>query len=144
MPEAARRPEDARCAPQNACDLNALGTNPSPETPSPVEVFVGNMVRGILEVVAGVRDPEQLARWMSEEVYRALLTRTSLATRARSARRVQVYRVMHEIRSVRLFSPRDGAIEATVVVSGRMRTRAVALRLESIERRWRITALSLL
>lgn len=144
MPEAARRPEDARCAPQNACDLNALGTNSSPETPSPVEVFVGNMVRGILEVVAGVRDPEQLARWMSEEVYRALLTRTSLATRARSARRVQVYRVMHEIRSVRLFSPRDGAIEATVVVSGRMRTRAVALRLESLERRWRITALSLL
>lgn len=144
MPEAARRREAERRAQQNARTPQPFGTNPSAESPPPLEVLVGTMVRGILEVVAGVRDPEQLARWMSEEVYRHLLTRTSLATRARSARRVQVYRVMHDIRSVRLSSPRDGVIEATVVVSGRMRTRAVALRLESLERRWRITALSLL
>ncbi|WP_219728533.1 Rv3235 family protein [Microbacterium testaceum] len=144
MPDAARRREIARHEQHTERFPIAFEKNPSSESPSPIEVFVGNMVRGVLEVVAGVRDPEQLARWMSEEVYRTLLTRTSLAARARSARRVQVYRVMHEIRSVRLSSPRDGAIEATVVVSGRMRTRAVALRLESIERRWRITALSLL
>lgn len=144
MPEAARRREAAERARQNARHLNDVGTSPSLENPSPIEVFVGNMVRGVLEVIAGTRDPEQLVRWMSEEVYRTLLTRASLAARARSARRAQVYRVMHEIRSVRLSSPREGAIEATVIVTGRMRTRAVALRLENIERRWRITALHLL
>lgn len=144
MPEAERRREIPRRAEQNAGALNGMGVESSSTTTPSIEVFVGNMVRGVLEVVAGVRDPEQLARWMSEEVYRSLLARTSLAVRARSARRVQVYRVMHEIRSVRLFSPRDGAIEATVVVSGRMRTRAVALRLETIGRRWRVTALHLL
>ncbi|WP_295827778.1 Rv3235 family protein [uncultured Microbacterium sp.] len=144
MPEAARRREAAERARQNARHLTDVGTSPSLENPSPIEVFVGNMVRGVLEVIAGVRDPEQLVRWMSEEVYRTLLTRASLAARARSARRAQVYRVVHEIRSVRLSSPREGAIEATVIVTGRMRTRAVALRLENIERRWRITALHLL
>ncbi|WP_144782281.1 Rv3235 family protein [Microbacterium sp. BH-3-3-3] len=144
MPEAARRRELTRRAQENARRLSDPGSDPAPNGLSTIEVFVGNMVRGVLEVVAGVRDPEQLARWMSEEVYRALLARTSLAARARSARRVQVYRVMHQTRSIRLFSPREGAIEATVIVSGRMRTRAVALRLETIERRWRITALHLL
>lgn len=144
MPEAARRRELTRRAQENARRLSDPGSDPAPNGLSTIEVFVGNMVRGVLEVVAGVRDPEQLARWMSEEVYRALLARTSLAARARSARRVQVYRVMHQTRSIRLFSPREGAFEATVIVSGRMRTRAVALRLETIERRWRITALHLL
>ncbi|MFJ4158723.1 Rv3235 family protein [Microbacterium testaceum] len=144
MPEAARRRELTRRAQENARRLSDAGADPSTNGLSTIEVFVGNMVRGVLEVVAGVRDPEQLARWMSEEVYRALLARTSLAARARSARRVQVYRVVHQTRSIHLFSPREGAIEATVIVSGRMRTRAVALRLETIERRWRITALHLL
>jgi len=144
MPEAARRREIARRTQQNIRTPNDFGPEPSPTSLASAEVFIGNMVRGVLEVVAGVRDPEQLSRWMSEEVYRTLLARTSLAARARSARRVQVYRSMHDIRSIRLFCPRDDAMEATVVVSGRMRTRAVALRLEVIGRRWRITALHLL
>jgi len=144
MLEPARRRELSRRSQQNARRVSDPGAEHAADGLPAIEVFVGNMVRGVLEVVAGVRDPEQLARWMSEEVYRALLARTSLAARARSARGVQVYRAVHHIRSTRLFSPREGALEATVIVSSRLRTRAVALRLETIERRWRITALHLL
>ncbi len=40
------------------------GSNPGPEHAADglpaIEVFVGNMVRGVLEVVAGVHDPEHL------------------------------------------------------------------------------------
>lgn len=144
MPESARRREPSRRAQQNARPVSSPGPEHAADGLPAIEVFVGNMVRGVLEVVAGVRDPEQLARWMSEEVYRALLVRTNLAARARSARGVQMYRAVHHVRGIRLFSPREGALEATVIVSGRLRTRAIALRLETVERRWRITALHLL
>ncbi|MDU0344381.1 Rv3235 family protein [Microbacterium sp. KSW2-29] len=110
----------------------------------PPEVFVRNIVRGILEVLAGVREVEQLARWLSEEVYRSLVTRANLAARARSARRVPARRDVHEIRSVHISSPADGVIEATVTASARTRTRAIALRLEGMDGRWRVTALGLL
>lgn len=108
------------------------------------DVFTRNVVRGVLEVFAGVREVEQLARWTTEEVYRAIVVRAGLAARARSARGVPVPRDVHQIRSVHLFSPADGVIEATVTAAARTRTRAIALRLEGIDGRWRVTALALL
>jgi hypothetical protein len=40
--------------------------------------------------------------------------------------------------------PRDGVVEAVVIVHGRARTRAVALRLEGLDNRWRATAINVL
>lgn len=110
----------------------------------PAETFARNVVRGVLEVLAGVREVEQLARWLSEDVYRSLTVRASLAARARSARRVTALRDAHEIRTVRVFEPADGIVEATVTAAARVRTRAIALRLEGLDGRWRVTALALL
>lgn len=115
----------------------------SDELPS-AEVFIRNVVRGVLEVFAGVREAEQLARWTTEDVYRAIVVRAGLAARARSARRMAAPRDVHEIRSVHLFSPVDGVFEATVIASARTRTRAIALRIEGHDGRWRVTALALL
>ncbi|WP_309615898.1 Rv3235 family protein, partial [Salinibacterium sp.] len=42
------------------------------------------------------------------------------------------------------FEPRDGAVEAVVIVRNRARTRAVALRLEGLDNRWRATAINVL
>lgn len=108
------------------------------------EIFVRNVVRGALEVFAGVREAEQLARWTTEDVYRAVVVRAGLAARARSARRTPVPRDVHEIRSVHLSSPADGVVEATVIAAARTRTRAIALRIEGLDGRWRVTALALL
>ncbi|MDF2047831.1 MULTISPECIES: Rv3235 family protein [Microbacterium] len=135
--------DSARLAPASQVDDFAPQKTPAARLPR-ADVFTRNIVRGVFEVLAGVREVEQLARWTSEEVYRSLVVRASLAKRARSARGVPVPRDVHEIRNVHLFAPTDGVFEATVTAAARARTRAVALRLEGIDGRWRVTALALL
>ena len=108
------------------------------------EPFLRNLTRGVLEVFAGVREVDQLARWLTEDAYRKLMTRSNLAARARSARGVPAKRPVHTLLSVHHSSPADGVVEAVVIVEGPARTRAVALRLEGMDGRWRATSLALL
>jgi hypothetical protein len=116
---------------------------PSTALPDP-EPFLRNLTLGVLEVFAGVREVDQLARWLTEDPYRKLVTRSNLAARARSARGVPARRPIHAILSVHQSSPADGIVEAVVVVRGPARTRALALRLEGMDGRWRATSLALL
>jgi hypothetical protein len=116
---------------------------PTTSLPEP-EPFLRNIARGVLEVLAGVREVDQLARWLTEDPYRKLVTRANLAARARSARGVPARRPVHTILSVHHSSPVDGVVEAVVIVQGPARTRAVALRLEGMDGRWRTTSLALL
>ena len=113
------------------------------DLPDPVPL-VRNLTNGVLEALAGVRDIDQFGRWLTEDAYRALLTRVNLATRARSARGVAAVRPVHTILSVHHSAPADGVIEAVAIVAGPARTRAIAIRLEGIDRRWRATSLALL
>lgn len=108
------------------------------------ETFLRNISRGVLEIFAGVREVDQLARWLTEDAYRKLVTRANLAARARSARGIPAKRPVHQIVSVRYSSPADGIVEGVVIVRGPARTRAVALRLEGMDGRWRTTSLALL
>ncbi|WP_207454744.1 Rv3235 family protein [Herbiconiux sp. SYSU D00978] len=103
-----------------------------------------NLARCVVEVLAGARDLEQIARWVSDDVYRHLLKRVVLSTRARQAKGQAPTRPAVRIGSVLVCQPRDGVVEATVVVHARARTRAVALRLEGLDRRWRATAIHVL
>jgi len=116
---------------------------PSIELPPP-EPFLHNLALGVLEVFAGVREVEQLARWLTEVAYRKLVVRTNLATRARNARGMVARRPVHTVMSVHESSPADGIVEAVVVVRGPARTRALAVRLEGRDGRWRATSLALL
>jgi len=116
---------------------------PSIELPSP-EPFLRNLALGVLEVFAGVREVEQLARWLTEDAYRKLVVRTNLAARARNARGMVARRPVHTVMSVHESSPADGIVEAVVVVRGPARTRALAVRLEGRDGRWRATSLALL
>lgn len=113
------------------------------ELPDPTPL-VESLARGAIEVIAGVREPEQMARWLAEEPYRTLLLRANLATRARSARGQVARHPSYAVRSLHLRSPDDGVAEAVVVVDMPPRTRAVAIRLEGIDHRWRATSLSVL
>ena len=115
----------------------------SDDLPDPL-TLVKNLTIGVLEVLAGVRDVDQLARWLGEDAYRALVTRANLSARARSARGIAAVRPAHRILTERTCVPADGVIEAVVVVSGPVRTRAVAMRLEGWDGRWRATSLALL
>ena len=113
------------------------------DLPDP-ETFLRNISRGVLEIFAGVREVDQLARWLTEDAYRKLVTRANLAARARSARGIPAKRPVHQIVSVRHSSPADGIVEGVGIVRGPARTRAVALRLEGMDGRWRTTSLALL
>lgn len=103
-----------------------------------------NLTRCVVEVLAGARELQQIARWVSDDVYRHLLKRVVLSDRARRARGQAVARPHFTIGSIACSEPRDGVVEAVVIVHGRARTRAVAIRLEGLDKRWRATALNVL
>lgn len=126
--------DDELCAPRPT----ATSALPDPEP------LLCNLTQGVLEVLAGVRDVVQLARWLTADVYESVSVRAGLAARARSARGVPVARPVHAIRSVHCTAASATAVEAVVIVSGPARTRAVALRLEGMDGRWRATSLALL
>lgn len=115
----------------------------SVELPDP-EPLLRNLTIGVLEVLAGVREPEQMARWLGEDAFRALVTRANLSARARSARSVAATRPAYSLLSARHDSPADGVVEGVVVVAGAARSRAVAIRLEGWDGRWRATSLAVL
>ncbi|GAA3898314.1 Rv3235 family protein [Microbacterium invictum] len=113
------------------------------ELPDP-DPLLKNLTIGVLEVLAGAREVDQLARWLGEDAFRALVTRANLAARARSARGVRVTMPVHRVLSVHRDTPADGVVEAVVIVAGPARTRAIAIRLEGWDSRWRATSLALL
>lgn len=117
--------------------------SPTTELPDPGPLLE-NLTRCVVEILAGARELEQIARWVSDDVYRHLLKRVVLSSRARQARGDRVVRPSFSIGSRVVCEPRDGVVEATVVVLGRARARAVAIRLEGLDRRWRATAIHVL
>lgn len=106
--------------------------------------LVENLTRCVIEILAGARELEQIARWLTDDVYQHLVKRVVLSARARQAKGSPALRPTFTIGSVIICEPRDGIVEATVVVRGRARVRAVAIRLEGLDRRWRASAIHVL
>lgn len=118
---------------------------PSPRAALPVPTpLLENLTRCVIEILAGARDLEQISRWVTDDVYRHLLKRVVLSARARQAKGRAPARPTFAIGSVSLCEPRDGIVEAVVIVRGRARVRAVAIRLEGLDNRWRATAINVL
>lgn len=111
--------------------------------PSP-QPLLENLTRCVIEILAGARDLEQISRWVTDDVYRHLLKRVVLSTRARHAKGQPAKRPTFAIGSTSICEPRDGVVEAVVIVASRARTRAVAIRLEGMDNRWRATAINVL
>jgi hypothetical protein len=136
----AARQWEPRFAPDDFFDHQPT---PSAALPDP-RPLLENLTRCVIEILAGARDLDQIGRWLTDDVYRHLLKRVVLSSRARQAKGAQALRPTFAIGSVLVCEPRDGIVEATVVVRGRARVRAVALRLEGLDRRWRATAIHVL
>ena len=116
---------------------------PSSQLPDPT-MLVENLATGVVEVLGGVRDLEQLGRWLSEGVYRHLLRRSIIAARGRAVRGQMPARPIAAVAAKRITYPAGNVVEATVLLHGASRTRAVAIRLEGMDQRWRATALAVL
>jgi hypothetical protein len=111
--------------------------------PNP-QPLLENLTRCVIEILAGARELDQISRWVTDEVYRNLLKRDVISARARRATGQVRSRPAFSIGSTSICEPRDGVVEAVVIVRGRTRTRAVALRLEGLDHRWRATAINVL
>lgn len=122
-----------------------FGHQPTPtaELPDPAPLL-SNLARCVVEVLAGARELEQIARWVTDDVYRHLVRRVVLSARSRRTRGVTPVRPSFTVSTMRVCEPRDGIVEAVVIVRGRSRARAVAIRLEGLDRRWRASAITVL
>jgi len=98
----------------------------------------------VVEVLAGVRTVEQLSPMLSETIYLKLRDRAARAARSRSEANSVVTRPNFVVSNLHQESHRPGVIQSVVLLSSNLRTRAVAIRLESRNRRWLATAVSIL
>ena len=113
------------------------------QLPDPEPLLI-NLTRCVIEVLAGARELDQPARWVSDDVSRHLLKRVVLSARARAVKGQKAQRPAFTIGRVTISEPRDGVIEAVVMVHSKVRVRAVALRLEGMDQRWRASAINVL
>ena len=103
--------------------------------------WVAQLVQAVLEVLARERPRQQLVRWLAPEVYAELSSHVA-AGPARTPGRPGVAR--RTVASVHVSEPADGVVEASAVAVGGPRARAVAVRLEGWDGRWRCTRLAVL
>ena len=63
-----------------------FGHQPTPthHLPDPVPLL-RNLARCVIEILAGARELEQIARWVSDDVHAHLLKRVVISSRARAA-----------------------------------------------------------
>jgi hypothetical protein len=122
-----------------------FGRQPTPtELLPPPEPLLENLTRCVMEVLRGARDIDQLGRWISEDVYKHLLKRQLISARARQIKGIPATRPVLVIGRITTSSPRDGVVEAVVMVYEKPRARAVAIRLEGVDQRWRATSIGVL
>lgn len=103
-----------------------------------------NLTRGVLEVLAGARELDQLIGWVTADVYEHILKRVIVSSRAREAPRLLARLPSAHIIRVTCSAPRDGVVEGVVIVRTAVRVRAVAIRLEQYRDRWRASAINVL
>jgi hypothetical protein len=107
------------------------------------------LVQALLEVLGGRRPVQQLRPMTSEDVYARVQHRVGVAhgMRAQHRRRLgstPAVEAPARVSSVHIDEPADGVAEITAVVRHGERHRAVALRLEGMDGRWRCTVLHML
>lgn len=105
--------------------------------------WVGRLTRALLEVLAGERPHTQLLPWTSDQVFRAVTRRVTVAMRMRSDVVDLTRRPRLQIGSIRVTEPAAGVAEVCAIVRRGERCQAVALRLEAWRGRWRCTAFEL-
>jgi hypothetical protein len=102
-------------------------------------------VQAAIEVLAGIRPAQQLARRLDPRCLAALQHRAALTRRVASGSSPTAGRLHRNpsVRAVRACQVSADVYEASAVVVDELRVRAVALRLERSRLVWRITVLEI-
>ena len=94
-----------------------------------------------VEVIAGARDLEQLARWVTDDVYAHRRFRASIAARARAITGVAAERPRLWIDHVKTWPTDTGGFNAVILVYDKRRAHVVSLQLEGLDQRWQATVI---
>ncbi len=113
------------------------------ELPDPA-VLAENLARSVLEILAGARELDQVARWVTDDVYSHLLKRVHISQRARTLKNLPAHRPSFIVGHTLVSQPADGVVEAVVIIHGKARSRSIAIRLEGLDNRWRASAVHVL
>lgn len=117
-----------------------FGPQPSSTLTLPdVHPLVERLSQAVMEVVSGQRPAAQLIRHFAPSVYSVVARRGLVAARRHDGRP----RRPAVVRRVRVCEPADGVVEACAVVMAHGRVRALAMRLEGIDGRWVVTAITI-
>jgi hypothetical protein len=109
--------------------------------PRPILAF---LAQSVIETLAGIRDIEQCARWLSDGVYQQLRQKSLASSRSRAESSVKAMRPNLVVGKISVFSPRPGVTEGVVIIHNIGRARAVAIRLEGYNNRWRARSVAVL
>jgi len=109
--------------------------------PAPLLPAIATLV---VEVLAGARGVDQLASLVSDQVYDRLRSKISQRHRMEAGTTRPPLMPKFAVGKIRTDSPRAGILESVVLITTQQRTRAVAIRLEPINRKWKATSVSIL
>jgi hypothetical protein len=105
--------------------------------------FFAQICAAYVEVLAGMRRPEQLARWLSDRAYYDLCQRARRESRAREITGVKT-RPNIVLRTTKTFLTDEKSYQGVVLLQISGTTRAVSVRAELIHKRYRVTDLCLI
>ncbi|MCY0903554.1 Rv3235 family protein [Arthrobacter sp. H14-L1] len=115
-----------------------------------VRSMTAKIGQAAVEVLAGSRPVQQLARWLDARSFEALQVRAELTRSVqRTLDRSSVHSNVHElhrnpsVRSLHCCAVRPGVYESSLVIAERRRIRALAMRMEERNGVWKVTALEI-
>jgi hypothetical protein len=116
---------------------NQMPDDKVPSDFDPAQLFA-EISKAYIEILAGVRRPEQLARWLSDKAYYDISQR---AKREAMQRQITGAKARPDIslRKSKTFLTDDAGIHGVVILRVSGATKAVALRAERIHDRLRVT-----
>ena len=134
-------------APAARADTRSVAPPPLPAADEEREICAisRSTVQAAIEVLAGTRPAQQLARRLDERCLAALQHRAALTRRVPCGASPTAGRLHRNpsVRSVRACRVSADVYEASAVVAEDLRVRAVALRLERSRLAWRVTVLEI-
>lgn len=110
-----------------------------------VTAMARSIGQAAVEILAGSRPATQLSRWTTADVVERFQQRAEMLRLVQEQYRdraslFEVHRAAR-VRRVRVCHPSPGCYEASLVVEESVRARAVALRIERVDRQWRVVHL---
>lgn len=142
-PNAGKTPKKRRFRKTNKDELfdyQPTGTGALP----PAKEFVETFVPQVLETIHGLREVRTFSKNMNQAVFNAIEARAASAKLRSQVAKQPSPRPVFALGNVIISEPRDGVCEAAAVVHGPTRVRAVALRLEGLDNRWKATSFRML